>query len=70
MIQKPRETSRFPILPKVPHFSSYDRAIQIRNAYGQKATGGGTTYGKQDAGDASKVPLMVNRESAMLSIFM
>ena len=42
----------------------------MRNSYGPKATGGGTAYGKQDIGGVSKVPLMVNRESAMLSIFM
>ena len=42
----------------------------MRNAYGPKATGGGTAYGKQDEGGASKVPLMAHRESAMLSIFM
>ena len=70
MIQKPLETSLFPILPKVPLFSSYDRAVQIRNDYGLKATGGGIAYGKQDAGDVSKVPLMVHKESAVLSIFM
>ena len=69
MIQKPQETSIFPILPRVPLFSSYDREIQVRTAYGTKAIGGGTSYGKQDIGGASKVPLMVNRESAVLSIF-
>ena len=40
------------------------------NAYGPKAIGSGTAYGKQDEGGASKVPLMVQRESALLSIFM
>ena len=70
MIQKPQETSLFPILPRVPLFSSYDRAVQVKNAYGPKAKSGGTAYGKQDIGSASKVPLMVNRESAVLSIFM
>ena len=35
-----------------------------------KVTGDGTAYGKQDAGGMSKVPLMVNKESAVLSIFM
>ena len=70
MTQKPRETSLFPILPRVPLFSSYDRAVQVRNAYGPKATGGGIAYGKEDAGGVSKVPLMVNRESTVLSIFM
>ena len=29
-----------------------------------------TAYGKQDTGGASKVPLMVNQKSAVLSIFM
>ena len=70
MIQKPQETSLFPILPRVPLFSYYERVVQVRTAYGPKAKGGGTTYGKQDIGGANKVPLMVNRESAVLSIFM
>ena len=70
MIQKPREMSLFPILPRVPLFSSYDREIQDRTAYGPKAICGGTAYGKQDTGGASKVPLMVNMESVVLSIFM
>ena len=70
MIQKPQETSLFPILPRVTLFFSYDRAVQMRNAYGPKATSGGTTYGKQDEGGASKVPVMVHRESVVLSIFM
>ena len=42
----------------------------MRNAYGPKATGGGTNYGQQDEGGASKVPLMVHRERVVLSIFM
>ena len=42
----------------------------MRNAYGPKAIGGGTAYGKQDEGSVSKVLLMVNRESVVLSIFM
>ena len=42
----------------------------MRNTYGLKATGGGTAYGKQDTGGARKVPLMVHRESVVLSIFM
>ena len=70
MIQKPRETSIFLFLPRVPLFFSYDRVVQMRNAYGPKATGGGTAYGKQEVGGASKVPLMVHRESMVLSIFM
>ena len=70
MIQKPREYSPFPLLPKVPRFSSYDRAVQVRTAYGERVTGGGTTYGKQEKGSASKEPLMANRESMVLSIFM
>ena len=70
MIQKPQETSLFPILPEVFLFSSYDRAVQVRNAYGPKAIGGGTAYGKQDTCGVSKLPLMVNRESTVLSIFM
>ena len=41
-----------------------------QNAYGTKAISSGTAYGKQDTGGASKVLLMVNRESALLSIFM
>ena len=70
MFQKPRETSLFPNLPRVPLFSSYDRAVQVKNAYGPKAICGGIAYGKQDTGDASKVPLMVNGKSVVLSIFM
>ena len=70
MIQKPRETSIFPILPRVPLFSSSDRAVQVRTASGPKAKGGGTAYGKQDTGGANKVPLMVNKESMVLNIFM
>ena len=70
MIQKPRENSLFPILPRVPLFSSYDRAVEVKIAYGPKVTGGGTAYGKQVTGDASKVLLMVNNESMVLSIFM
>ena len=42
----------------------------MRNAYGPKITSGGTAYGKQDTGGVSKVLLMVNRESTVLSIFM
>ena len=57
MIQKPRE-------------ASYDKAIQVKNAYGLKAISSGTAYGKQDTGGARKVPLMDNEESAALSIFM
>ena len=70
MIQKPRETSLFPILPRAPIFFSYDRVVYMRNTYGPKATGGGTAYGKQGTGSASKVPLMDNGESTVLSIFM
>ena len=70
MIQKPQETSLFPILPWVQLFFSYDRVVYIRNTYGPKTIGGVTAYGKQDLGSASKVPLMVHRESAVLSFFM
>ena len=42
----------------------------MRNAYGPKTTGGGTTYGKHDIGGASKVPLMGHKESAVLIFFM
>ena len=70
MIQKPRETSLFPILPRVLLFASYDRVVQVKNAYGLKDISGGTDYGKQDTGGASKVPLTDNEESAVLSIFM
>ena len=44
--------------------------VQVKNTYGPKAISGGTAYGKQDIGGVSKVPLMVNRESVVLSIFM
>ena len=70
MIQKPQETSLFLILPRVPLFASYDRAVQVKYAYGIKAISGGTAYGKQDTGGVRKVPLMDNEESMMLSIFM
>ena len=70
MIQKPWETSLFSILPRVPPFASYDRAVQVKNAYGPKAISGGTAYGKQDTHCANKVPLMGNKESTVLSIFM
>ena len=60
----------FPILPRVSPFASYDREVQVKNAYGPKAISGGTAYVKQDTGDVSKVPLMVYRESTVLSIFM
>ena len=69
MIQKPQETSLFPILPRVPLFSSYDREVQVRNTYGPRAVSGGTAYGQQGTGGASKVPLMDKGESAVLSIF-
>ena len=51
-------------------FASYDRAVQVKNAYGPKAISGGTAYGKQDTGGARKVSLLDNEESTMLSIFM
>ena len=70
MIQKPQETSIFPFLPKVPCFSSYDRGVQVRTAYGPRATGGGTSYGKQQKGGESKEPLMANKESVVPGIFM
>ena len=70
MIQKPRETSLFPILPRVPLFSSYDRAVYVKNYYGPKGTSGGTAYGKQVTGGASKLPILVNKESTVLIIFM
>ena len=70
MIQKPRETSPFPILPRVPLLSSYDRAVQVKNTYRPKAISGGTSYGKQDIGGARKVPLLDNEESMVLIIFM
>ena len=44
--------------------------VQVKNAYGPKAISGGTAYGEQDKGSASKVLLMDNEESAVLSIFM
>ena len=70
MIQKPQESSIFPILPRVPRFSSYDKVVQVRTAYGPRETGGGTAYRKQHKGGVSKEPLMANKESAVLSIFM
>ena len=50
MIQKPRETSLFPILPRVPLFFPYDRAVQIRTTFRQKTIGGGIASIKQDTG--------------------
>ena len=70
MIQKPRETSLFPILHRVPLFASYDREVQVKNSYGPKAISGGTAYGKQGTGGVIKVPLMDNKESMVLSLFM
>ena len=70
MIQKPQESSLFPILPRVPCFSSYDREIQVRTTYGSRAIDGGTAYGKQQKDSASKEPLMANKESTVLEIFM
>ena len=40
------------------------------SAYGPKATDGGTTYGKQDEGGVSKVPLMGHKGNLVLSFFM
>ena len=54
MIQKPRETSLFPILPRVLLFFSYDRVVQMRNTYGTKTICGGIAYGKQDTGGAEQ----------------
>ena len=65
MIWKPRETSIFPSLPRVPLFFSYDRAVYIRNAYGPKTIGGVTAYGKQDTCDANKVPLFSSYDRAV-----
>ena len=70
MIQKLRESSLFLILPRVPRFSSYDKAVQVGTAYGPRTIGDCTTYGKQQKGGASKEPLMDNKESAVLGIFM
>ena len=70
MIYKPRETSLFSHLPRVPPFASYDKAVQVKNAYGPNAISGGRAYGEQDKCGASKVLLMVNGESVVLSIFM
>ena len=42
----------------------------VRNAYGIRDISGGTTYGQQGIGSANKVPLLENRESVVLGIFM
>ena len=60
----------FSHLPRVPLFSFYDRAIQVRNTYGPRAISGGTAYGQQGIGGASKVLLMDKGESTVLSLFM
>ena len=70
MIQKPQETSLFPILPKVPLFASYDKVVQVKNTYGPKAISSGIAYGKQDTGGVSKVLLMGHKESTVLSFSM
>ena len=44
--------------------------VQVKNASGTKAISSGTAYGKQGTGDASKVLLMDNEESAVLSLLM
>ena len=54
MIQKPQETSPFPILPRVPLFFSYDRVVYMRNTYGPKTISDGTVYGKHDTGGAEQ----------------
>ena len=69
VFEKPREASLFLILPRVPLFSFYDKAVQVRNAYGLRAISSGTTCGQQGIGDVNKIPLLDNRESAVLSIF-
>ena len=43
MIQKPQETSIFPILPRVPLLFPYDKAVQVRTASTTKHINGGTT---------------------------
>ena len=48
MIQKPRETSLFPILPKLPLFFSYDRAVQMRTYFRPNTIGGGIASLEQD----------------------
>ena len=69
IIWNPRETSLFPFLPRVPRFSFNDRAVLVRNAYGLRAISSGTTCGQKGVGGANNVPLLDNRESAVLSIF-
>ena len=44
--------------------------VLVRNAYGLRAISGGTACGQQGIGGANKVPLLDNRESAVLGIFM
>ena len=62
--------SLFPFLPRVPRFSFNDRAVLVRNAYGQRAISGGTACGQQGIGSANKVPLLDNKVSAVLEICM
>ena len=70
IIYKPRETSLFPFLPRVPHFSFNDKAVLVRNTYGLRVISGGTTCGQQGIGGVNKVPLLENRGSTVLGIFM
>ena len=42
--------------------------ILVRNDYGLRAINGGTTCGQQGIGGVNNVPLLDNRESAVLGI--
>ena len=54
IIQKPREASLFPFLPRVLCFSFSDRAVLEITAYGLRAIRGGTACGQQSRGSANK----------------
>ena len=44
----------FPLLPRVPRFSFYDRAVLVITAYGSRVTGSGTTCGQPMKSGASR----------------
>ena len=54
MIQKPQENSLFPILPRVPLFFPYDKAVYMRTSFRPKTIGSDITYQKQDTGNAKQ----------------
>ena len=54
IIYKTREASLFTLLPKVPRFSFYDRAVLVITAYGPRVTGIGTACGQPMKSDVNR----------------